>query len=100
MSWNMTNATHPAVDEGVALRLGEVARRLDCSRRFLEKQIKRGRLHCVRLSARCVRVRKKTLLPTSPRTRSEMGTDAMPRKLSSETLTLAAQELAAIGLSN
>jgi excisionase family DNA binding protein len=40
-----------------ALQLGEVARRLNCSRRFLEKQIAAGRLRVVRLSPRCVRVR-------------------------------------------
>jgi excisionase family DNA binding protein len=58
----MTNATHPTVDEGVALRLSEVARRIDCSRRFLEKQIAAGRLRCIRLSPRCVRIRPEDLV--------------------------------------
>lgn len=40
-----------------ALQLGEVAKRLNCSRRFLEKQIAMGRLRIVRLSPRCVRIR-------------------------------------------
>jgi excisionase family DNA binding protein len=43
--------------EGAALRLAEVARRLSCSRRFLEKQVAAGKLRVVRLSPRCVRVR-------------------------------------------
>jgi excisionase family DNA binding protein len=44
--------------EGIeALQLGEAAKRLSCSRRFLEKQITAGRLRVVRLSPRCVRVR-------------------------------------------
>jgi excisionase family DNA binding protein len=40
-----------------ALQLGEVAERLSCSRRFLEKQVAAGRLRVVKLSPRCVRVR-------------------------------------------
>ena len=40
-----------------ALQLGEAARKLSCSRRFLEKQIAAGRLRVVCLSSRCVRVR-------------------------------------------
>jgi excisionase family DNA binding protein len=47
----------PGGIERNALRLGEVARRLSCSRRFLEKQVAAGRLRVVRLSSRCVRVR-------------------------------------------
>jgi excisionase family DNA binding protein len=43
--------------EHSALQLGEVARRLSCSRRFLEKQVAAGRLRVVRLSPRCVRIR-------------------------------------------
>jgi excisionase family DNA binding protein len=57
----MTNASHPIVDEGVALRLGEVARRIATSRRFLEKQIAAGRLRCIKLSPRCVRIRPEDL---------------------------------------
>ena len=57
----MTNATHLTDDERVALRLGEAARRIDCSRRFLEKQIAAGRLRCIRLSPRCVRIRTEDL---------------------------------------
>ena len=49
--------TFPQGIEGAALQLGEVARRLSCSRRFLEKQIAAGRLRVVRLSSRCVRIR-------------------------------------------
>ena len=40
-----------------ALQLADVARKLSCSRRFLEKQVAAGRLRVVRLSSRCVRVR-------------------------------------------
>jgi excisionase family DNA binding protein len=40
-----------------ALQLADVARKLSCSRRFLEKQVAAGRLRVVRLSPRCVRVR-------------------------------------------
>ena len=45
------------IEQNKALRLGEVAKGLSCSRRFLEKQIAAGRLRVVRLSSRCVRVR-------------------------------------------
>ena len=45
------------VIEHNALPLGEAARKLSCSRRFLEKQVAAGRLRVVRLSSRCVRVR-------------------------------------------
>ena len=58
----VANKTHPTVDEGVALRLGEAARRLACSKRFLEKQIRLGRLRIIRLSASCVRVRPEDLV--------------------------------------
>jgi excisionase family DNA binding protein len=47
----------PEVIEHNALPLGEAARKLSCSRRFLEKQIAAGRLRVVRLSPRCVRIR-------------------------------------------
>ena len=43
--------------EHSALQLGEVARRLSCSRRFLEKQVAAERLRVVRPSPRCVRIR-------------------------------------------
>jgi excisionase family DNA binding protein len=40
-----------------ALRIEEVAEKLNCSRRFLGQQIALGRLPVIRLSRRCVRVR-------------------------------------------
>ena len=57
----MTNATHLTAVERAALRLGEAAHRVGCSRRFLEKQIAAGRLRCIRLSPRCVRIRPEDL---------------------------------------
>ena len=57
----MVNAIHQNVVERAALRLGEAAHRVGCSRRFLEKQIAAGRLRCIRLSPRCVRVRPEDL---------------------------------------
>ena len=46
-----------AADRDFALTVQEAASRLRVSRRFLENQIKGGRLRVVRLSPRCVRVR-------------------------------------------
>jgi excisionase family DNA binding protein len=43
--------------DAAAWRVPEAARRVECSRRFLEKQINTGRLRVVRLSPRCVRIR-------------------------------------------
>jgi excisionase family DNA binding protein len=57
----MTNTAHQNAVERAALRLGEAARRVGCSRRFLEKQITAGRLRCIRLSSRCVRIRPEDL---------------------------------------
>jgi excisionase family DNA binding protein len=57
----MVNTTHESAVERTALRLGEAAHRVGCSRRFLEKQITAGRLKVIRLSARCVRIRPKDL---------------------------------------
>ena len=97
----VANKTHPTVDDGVAIRLSEVARRIDCSTTFLEKQIALGRLRCIRLSPRCVRIRTEDLAITSTGTDLSEGTDAMPRKLSAEMLTDAQlEELAPIGLSD
>ena len=55
----MNNAatTRKITNETTAMRLGEAALQLGCSRRFLEHQIKAGRLAVVRLSSRCVRIR-------------------------------------------
>ena len=55
----MSNATNTrqAANDTTALRLGEAAMRVGCSRRFLEHQIKAGRLSVIRLSSRCVRIR-------------------------------------------
>ena len=44
-----------------AMNLHEAARRVSCSRRFLEKQIAIGRLKAIRITSRCVRVRPKDL---------------------------------------
>jgi excisionase family DNA binding protein len=57
----MVNTTHQTAVERTALRLGEVGHRVGCSRRFLEKQIAAGRLRCIRLSPRCVRIRPEDL---------------------------------------
>jgi excisionase family DNA binding protein len=57
----MLDATHQIAIERVAIRLGEAARRVGCSRRFLEKQIAAGRLKTIRLSPRCVRIRPEDL---------------------------------------
>jgi excisionase family DNA binding protein len=57
----MVNATHQTAVERVAFRLGEAAHRVGCSRRFLEKQIALGKLRCIRLSPRCVRIRHEDL---------------------------------------
>jgi len=43
--------------ETTAMRLGEVAARLGVSRRFIERQIKAGRISVIRLSPRCIRIR-------------------------------------------
>jgi excisionase family DNA binding protein len=51
------NQQRQAANETTAMRLGEAAMRVDCSRRFLEHQIKAGRLSVIRLSPRCVRIR-------------------------------------------
>jgi len=40
-----------------AMNLQEAARRVSCSRRFLEKQIAAGRLKAIRITNRCVRIR-------------------------------------------
>jgi excisionase family DNA binding protein len=40
-----------------ALQLGEAAKWLNCSKRFLENQVAEGKLPVVRLSPRCIRVR-------------------------------------------
>jgi len=39
-----------------ALRLPVVANRLGVSRRFIEQQIAKGNLQCVRFSPRCIRI--------------------------------------------
>jgi excisionase family DNA binding protein len=57
----MLDATHQIANERVAIRLGEAARRVGCSRRFLEKQIAAGRLKIICLSPRCVRIRPEDL---------------------------------------
>ena len=44
-----------------AMRLPDAAKRIGCSRRFLELQIKAGHLRAIRLSARCVRIRPQDL---------------------------------------
>jgi len=44
-----------------AYRLPEAAKRVGCSRRFLEKQVAAGHLIVIRLSARCVRIRPEDL---------------------------------------
>lgn len=41
----------------VAYTFGEAAESIPCSVRFLQKQVKAGRLKVVRLSPRCVRIR-------------------------------------------
>jgi excisionase family DNA binding protein len=55
----MSNAHKPrqSANETTAMRLGEAAMQIGCSRRFIEHQIKAGRLAVVRLSPRCVRIR-------------------------------------------
>jgi excisionase family DNA binding protein len=55
----MKNANQPrqAANETSAMRLGEAATRVGVSRRFIEHQIKAGRLSVIRLSPRCVRIR-------------------------------------------
>lgn len=45
----------------LVITVPEAARRIDCTRRFLEKQIKAGHLRVIRLSRRCVRVRPEDL---------------------------------------
>ena len=44
-----------------AMNLHEAARRVSCSRRFLEKQIAIGRLKTIRITSRCVRIRPEDL---------------------------------------
>jgi excisionase family DNA binding protein len=44
-----------------AMNLHEAARRVSCSRRFLEKQIAIGRLKSIRITNRCVRIRPEDL---------------------------------------
>jgi len=44
-----------------AFTLNEAAKQIAASRRFLEKQIALGRLRCIRLSPRCVRIRPEDL---------------------------------------
>jgi excisionase family DNA binding protein len=44
-----------------AMNLQEAARRVSCSRRFLEKQIAAGRLRAIRITSRCVRIRPEDL---------------------------------------
>jgi excisionase family DNA binding protein len=44
-----------------AMNLHEAARRVSCSRRFLEKQIVIGRLKSIRITNRCVRIRPEDL---------------------------------------
>jgi excisionase family DNA binding protein len=44
-----------------AMNLHEAARRVSCSRRFLEKQIAIGRLKSIRITPRCVRIRPEDL---------------------------------------
>lgn len=43
------------------MNLQEAARRVSCSRRFLEKQIAAGRLRAIRITKRCVRIRPEDL---------------------------------------
>ena len=43
------------------MNLHEAARRVSCSRRFLEKQIAIGRLKSIRITPRCVRIRPEDL---------------------------------------
>ncbi len=53
---------HSPIPAGAKLlTLDEVARELKVSRRFLEVQAARGRLRRVRLSARCIRIRRADL---------------------------------------
>jgi excisionase family DNA binding protein len=51
------NQQRQAAKETTAMRLGEAAARLGVSRRFIERQIKDGRISVIRLSPRCVRIR-------------------------------------------
>jgi excisionase family DNA binding protein len=46
-----------APESASAWSLPQAAKRVNCSRRFLEKQIKLGALRSVHLSSRCVRIR-------------------------------------------
>lgn len=43
------------------MNLQEAARRVSCSRRFLEKQIAAGQLRAIRITKRCVRIRPEDL---------------------------------------
>jgi excisionase family DNA binding protein len=51
----------PALDSRAILSIGEAAEYLGVSRRFIELEVQRGHLAVVRLSTRCLRIRRSAL---------------------------------------